>query len=61
MNREQQFLKLKRSTLSYKLLELHIVWRQMFYGLYHDKTKRLVRKRNLIDYELIRQVRENKL
>ena len=59
MNLEQQALKITRSALSYRLLELHIAWRRAFYGLYHDKTTQLVRKRNLIDFETIQQVREN--
>lgn len=58
MNIEQRALKTTRNTLSYRLLELHIAWRRLIYGLYHDKTKQLVRKRNLIDFETIQQLRD---
>lgn len=58
MNLEQRALKITRSKISYKILEIHIAWRRWFYGIYHDKTRQLVRKRNLIDYEVIQQLRD---
>lgn len=57
-NIEQRALEITRSKLSYRLLNLHIAWRRLFYGLYHDKTKQLVRKRNTLDCDTIQRVRD---
>ena len=57
-NIEQRALEIERGKLSYRLLNIHIVLCKVFYGREHDKTKQLLRKRDLIDCDTIQRVRD---